>query len=166
MLTHQQVQDSKTTYNAGKQPTANHTPLTHLSHPAGILQRAKSDPASLAPFDMLQLQRTIGNKAVGRLLSEIGRLSPTRAGQAFQRKESEGELLQRENIQNRENTTGMPDNVKAKMESAFNIDFSGIKIHTNSQKAPDVGALAYTQGGEVHFAPGNLTHTPPEESNL
>ncbi|MFZ1752432.1 MAG: DUF4157 domain-containing protein [Caldilineaceae bacterium] len=34
-----------------------------------VLQRAQSDPASLQPADILQLQRTIGNRATGRLLS-------------------------------------------------------------------------------------------------
>jgi len=153
MSTHQKVNNTKS-MDAGKQPAPNHTPVTYQSLPAVILQRAKSDPGSLAPVDVLQLQRTIGNQAVGRLLSGLGKLGPTDA--AVQRKEPEGELLQRETIQNRQNTTGMPDEIKTKMERAFNTDFSGIKIHSNSQKAPEVGALAYTQGSEVHFAPGQF----------
>jgi hypothetical protein len=148
MSTHQQVHDSKNTDSARKhQPLPNYAvppPILQL-HPAAILHRARADPGSLTPLDVLQLQRTIGNKAVSRLLSEIA-----------QRREHEDGLLQREPIQNRENTTGMPDEIKTKMEKAFNTDFSGIKIHANSQKAPEVGALAYTQGNDVHFAPGQF----------
>src|SRR5574341_419859 len=39
------------------------------THPAAIIQRAGSDPRSLSPSDTLQLQRTLGNQAVGRLLA-------------------------------------------------------------------------------------------------
>jgi hypothetical protein len=70
MSTHQQVHKSKTMDNAEKQqPAHNHTPLTRLSHPAAILRRAGTDPGSITHVDVLHLQRTLGNKAVGRLLS-------------------------------------------------------------------------------------------------
>jgi len=46
-----------------------------------IIQRAKINPKSLTYADVMQLQRTIGNRAVGRLLSEIG-LIPSTAKQA------------------------------------------------------------------------------------
>lgn len=60
------------------------------------------------------------------------------------------------------NNTGMPTNVQAKMESAFNTDFSNVKVHANSSKATEVGAVAYTQGTDVHFAPG---HYNPSSSS-
>ena len=41
-----------------------------------------------------------------------------------------------------ENRTGIPDAVKQRME--------------DSSKAPEVGALAYTQGTDIHFAPGQF----------
>ncbi|MBB6735616.1 DUF4157 domain-containing protein [Cohnella sp. CBP 2801] len=48
----------------------------------------------------------------------------------------------------------LPAEVQAKMESAFGADFSDVKIHANSSAANNVGALAYAQGNEIHFAPG------------
>ena len=54
----------------------------------------------------------------------------------------------------KKNTTGMPDAVKEGMESSFGTDFSTVKVHPSSSKAPEVGALAYTQGSDIHFAPG------------
>ncbi|WP_164821680.1 eCIS core domain-containing protein, partial [Paenibacillus koleovorans] len=51
-------------------------------------------------------------------------------------------------------SNSMPESVQAKMESSFNTDFSDVKIHANSSKAPAVGALAYAQGSDIHFAPG------------
>ncbi|WP_081671084.1 DUF4157 domain-containing protein, partial [Sporocytophaga myxococcoides] len=47
----------------------------------------------------------------------------------------------------------MPHAVKAKMEAAFNADFSNVKIH-EGDKAASMGAWAYAQGENIHFAPG------------
>ena len=59
--------------------------------------------------------------------------------------------------QKKENKTGMPDVVKVGMEAAHNADFSDVRIHPSSSKAPEVGALAYTQGTDIHFAPGQFS---------
>ncbi len=44
--------------------------------------------------------------------------------------------------------------VQAQMETSFGADFSGVRVHDNSAQASSIGALAYTQGDSVHFAPG------------
>jgi Domain of unknown function (DUF4157) len=48
----------------------------------------------------------------------------------------------------------MPKAVRAQMENSFATDFSNVNIHTESAQAKSIGALAYTQGNNVHFAPG------------
>lgn len=55
-----------------------------------------------------------------------------------------------------ENQTGIPDTVKQRMEDSFGTDFSSVRVHPDSSKAPEVGALAYTQGTDIHFAPGQF----------
>jgi hypothetical protein len=52
--------------------------------------------------------------------------------------------------------TNMPEDVKSKMENSFGTDFSDVSIHENSDQATQIGALAYTQGSNVHFAPGQF----------
>lgn len=47
----------------------------------------------------------------------------------------------------------LPEDVQAKMEHAFGADFSTVRIHEGSA-AQAMGALAYTQGSNIHFAPG------------
>lgn len=47
----------------------------------------------------------------------------------------------------------MPAAVQAKMDRAFAADFSAVRIHEGAQ-APTVGALAYTEGSNIHFGPG------------
>jgi hypothetical protein len=47
----------------------------------------------------------------------------------------------------------MPDAVRAKMESALGADFSDVRIHIGPQ-ASSIGALAFTRGSDIYFAPG------------
>ena len=51
-------------------------------------------------------------------------------------------------------TAIMPEEVQAKMEGSFGTSFSDVNIHSNDNSATHMGALAYTQGNNVHFAPG------------
>jgi hypothetical protein len=45
-------------------------------HPAAIVHRASHDPGALSPGDALQLQRAVGNRAVGRLLAGAVQRAP------------------------------------------------------------------------------------------
>ena len=47
----------------------------------------------------------------------------------------------------------LPDGVRGKMEGALGMDFSRVRVHEGPQ-ARAMGALAYTQGTDIHFAPG------------
>ncbi len=78
--------------------------------------------------------------------------------------EEDEELMQGKfttQMQPNENRTGMPDELKASMESTLSTDLSDVRVHPDSGKAIEVGALAYTQGSDVHFAPGQFK---PESS--
>ena len=44
--------------------------------------------------------------------------------------------------------------IRTRMESGFGTDFSAVRVHQNSDAAPRIGALAFTTGTDVHFAPG------------
>jgi outer membrane protein OmpA-like peptidoglycan-associated protein len=61
--------------------------------------------------------------------------------------------------------TEMPEKVRAKMEAAFGVDFSQVRIHEGPH-AEAVGALAYTQGTHIHFAPGQYRPTSPRGQEL
>ncbi|WP_409341918.1 DUF4157 domain-containing protein [Paenibacillus sp. MBLB4367] len=56
-------------------------------------------------------------------------------------------------VQRKEPNGGMPEQIRTKMESAMGADFSDVRIHEGSE-ASNIGALAYTRGSNVHFAPG------------
>jgi hypothetical protein len=48
----------------------------------------------------------------------------------------------------------MPEQVQTKMENSFGTNFSNVTIQQNDGRATQLGALAFTQGNDVHFAPG------------
>jgi hypothetical protein len=47
----------------------------------------------------------------------------------------------------------LPPDVRADMEHALGADFSSVRVHQDGQ-AEAVGALAFTRGADIHFAPG------------
>ncbi len=47
----------------------------------------------------------------------------------------------------------LPPHVRAKMESSLGADFSAVRIHEGPE-AEAAGALAYTRGTDIYFAPG------------
>jgi len=50
---------------------------------------------------------------------------------------------------------GLPTPVRAQMEHAFGTDFGAVRLHEDGA-ASALGALAYAQGDQLHFAPGQL----------
>ena len=68
---------------------------------------------------------------------------------------------QREEVP-RPNNTGMPDNLKSGIESLSGFSMDDVRVHYNSSKPATVQALAYTQGTDIHVAPGQEKHLPHE----
>ena len=62
----------------------------------------------------------------------------------------------------RTNNTGMPDNLKAGIESLSGFSMDDVRVHYNSSKPATVQALAYTQGTDIHVAPGQEKCLPHE----
>ena len=62
----------------------------------------------------------------------------------------------------RPNNTGMPDNLKAGIENLSGFSMDNVRVHYNSSKPATVQALAYTQGTDIHVAPGQEKHLPHE----
>lgn len=52
--------------------------------------------------------------------------------------------------------SSIPRSVLQKMEAAFGTSFSDVRIHESPQ-AQSIGAAAYTQGKDIHFAPGQYS---------
>jgi hypothetical protein len=54
----------------------------------------------------------------------------------------------------------LPREVQARMEAAFGADFSDVRVHVGPEVGA-IGAIAFTWGSNIHFAPGYYSpHTP------
>ena len=60
------------------------------------------------------------------------------------------------------NLTGMPDQLKANVESLSGHDLSDVRVHYQSSEPASLNALAYAQGNDIHLAPGQEQHLPHE----
>jgi hypothetical protein len=83
----------------------------------------------------MSLQRTRGNRVVQRMAMQAKR---------------------------EPNRTGMPDRLKAGIESLSGIDVSDIRVHANSDKPARLNALAYAQGNQIYLGPGQERYLPHE----
>ena len=77
---------------------------------------------------------------------------------------SEGTLqfVDNRTTQQKPNDTGLPDNLKSGVESLSGYSLDNVRVHYNSSKPATVQALAYTQGTDIHVAPGQERHLPHE----
>lgn len=60
------------------------------------------------------------------------------------------------------NRTGLPDHLKAGVESLGGMSLDHVKVHYNSAQPAQLNALAYAQGSDIHVAPGQEKHLPHE----
>lgn len=60
------------------------------------------------------------------------------------------------------NRTGLPDSLKAGVEGLSGMALDDVRVHFNSNKPAQMHAHAYTQGSEIHVAPGQEKHLPHE----
>jgi hypothetical protein len=72
------------------------------------------------------------------------------------------QTAQREAAADAPNRTGMPDHLKAGIESLSGMDLSSVRVHRNSDNPAGLDALAYAQGNDIHLAPGQDHHLPHE----
>lgn len=103
-------------------------------HPAALLKRAELAPGSLTAHDARHLQRSVGNRAAGRLL----------AGGAP------------------ENRTGLPEDIKAGIEALSGVSLDDVQVHYQSPKPVQMDASAYTQGTHIHLSAGQEKHLAHE----
>src|SRR5437773_1005591 len=89
-------------------------------HPATVHRLAGMYGIDLTPREVLQLQRTVGNRATAQLLIRT----------ALRR-------LPRD-----KNSTGLPDNLKTGVESLSGVALDDIRVHYNSPKPAELHALA------------------------
>jgi len=56
------------------------------------------------------------------------------------------------------NETGLPDDLKSGVESLSGVSLDDVRVHYDSSEPAQLDALAYTQGTDIHVAPGQERH--------
>jgi Domain of unknown function (DUF4157) len=140
-------------------------------HPAIALQRVKALPASaLSAGDILALQRTVGNRAVQRLLSAppaaplVQRQPEAGADEEIQTKRSaNGEgfeassELESQLRATRGSGSPLPETLRARMEHHFGTSFANVRVHHGEQADrlnQSLQARAFTTGDDLYFKRG------------
>lgn len=144
---------------------------SHRSTARDVAQRERIDGAfgtavqRAAEEDELQMKRDV---AVQRQIEEEemlqGRFEPA------QRQEEEEEPLQARADAGPapggsvavQRPGGMPAGLRSGIEALSGMDLSDVQVHTGSSKPAEIHALAYTQGNEIHVAPGQEQHLAHE----
>ena len=57
---------------------------------------------------------------------------------------------------------GLPANLKSGIETMSGVSMDSVRVHYNSSKPANLGALAYAQGNDIHLARGQERHLPHE----
>lgn len=107
----------------------------------------------------VQMPSTIQNTANSKAASVLDSSSQS---EVLQRKADMANNAAQRAEAPRPNNTGMPDNLKAGIESLSGFSMDEVRVHYNSSKPATVQALAYTQGTDIHVAPGQEKHLPHE----
>lgn len=83
-----------------------------------------------------------------------------------QRRQIENAFGPAAQLEEEPNRTGMPDGLKAGIESLSGMDMSDVRVHQNSSQPRQINALAYAQGKDIHLGPGQEKHLPHEAWHL
>ncbi|MCH5341002.1 MAG: DUF4157 domain-containing protein [Acetatifactor sp.] len=66
----------------------------------------------------------------------------------------------------RENHTGIPTQLKERMEQSTGMSFDDVRVHYNSALPARLDALAYTKGNRIEIGPGQERHLPHELGHM
>jgi hypothetical protein len=156
MSSKKQSQDNELKHAATRTVPHNAGALKLPTPTGALLRQADADPVSLTPRNVLQLQRTVGNRAVTRLLGGAARprVRQARAQSGGERETGAGASSQ--------GSAGLPAGLKAGIENLSGLSMDDVRVHYNSSAPAQVEALAYTRGAEIHLGPGQEKHLAHE----
>ena len=60
------------------------------------------------------------------------------------------------------NNTGLPDTLKSGIATLSGYDLSDVRVHYNSTKPAAIQTHTYSQGSDIHIAPGQEKHLAHE----
>lgn len=140
---------------------------------SAVVQRAQQDPNSVSEDERQQLESAIGSRSTKEILTgNQGSWIPEFKGISAQMWGNAGQVgvpIQAKGKDDvgvsevrSENNTGLPNDLKAGVENLSGYSLDNVRVHYNSSKPSQLQALAYTQGTDIHVAPGEEEYLPHE----
>lgn len=153
---HPQDKDPAAGHASKRSAPVNEGAVTQTAQASTLLRKADALPVSLTARDVLQLQRTVGNRAVNRILSGRARQEVVQAKAERGGASDAGQRALSQSV------SGLPADLRAGIESLSGIPMDDVRVHYNSSEPAKLEALAYTRGSEIHIAPGQERHLAHE----
>ncbi|HEX2901717.1 MAG TPA: DUF4157 domain-containing protein, partial [Bacteroidia bacterium] len=69
-------------------------------------------------------------------------------------------------VQRKQSSGGLPGDLVDGFAASTGHDLSDVKVHSNSDKPSQVGALAYAQGNDIHLGSGQEQHLAHEAAHI
>jgi Domain of unknown function (DUF4157) len=127
-----------------------------------VQARMRSSRVTSSGSGVVQAHVIGGNRALQARLNLWGARLATRnspSPQTIQRQGGHGMEAFQVPLRQKAGGLPLPRDVRSKMETAFSADFSDVRVHIGHE-ASSLGAIAYTWGTNIHFAPGQYNpHT-------
>ncbi|MDJ0844492.1 eCIS core domain-containing protein [Crocosphaera sp.] len=142
-----------------ERPSRRESQQSKLSSPRNVFQRKYLSPEEEQAF----YNRPIHNRPYERtnLLPDAPYTPPVQE-KADESSAAENEAIIQEKSEEEPNRTGLPDRLKTGVENLSGYSLDDVRVHYNSPKPAQLQALAYTQGTDIHVAPGQEQHLPHE----
>jgi hypothetical protein len=143
-------------------------PVARTSAPVQSSESSSAGPAAVMPSGprptIYELFGGVQRKAAGAEADAAAIHASSQRGIATPAPESNPRTTQ-QMLAPRDAGAPLPEPVREKMEGAFGTEFGDVRVHEGEQ-APSVGAIAYTSGSHVHFAPGRYDPDRPSGQEL
>lgn len=99
-------------------------------------------------------QKTVGSAAAI--------LTDNRSASVLQKKQLLKPDQHNASVIQRNNQTGLPDQLKSGIEKLSGVSLDDVKVHYHSPQPAQLQAHAFAQGNQIHIAPGQEKHLPHE----
>lgn len=132
------------------------------NRPEAVAQRELQEAINDSPQikQAVYYQKMANDGPQVRRLAQMQEMIDNSPRMVAQRKQMEG-IVGRA-VQKKENKTGLPDKLKAGIETLSGLSMDDVKAHYHSAKPAQLQALAYTQGQDIYVGPGQEQHLPHE----
>ena len=151
------------TYKGKSQDNNSQPAATAVSQKQSDIECVDNRPVAITQKKLCDLANN--NPTAKRLnsLQDVANNSPqVKQAMQWQAKADQYTSSRRELVQQKENTTGLPDDLKSGVENLSGYSMDDVKVHFNSDKPRQLQAHAYAEGKDIHVAPGQEKNLPHE----